>query len=154
MKRYSCSLFIACLMTLTTTSSLASVVIQGTRVIYPESAKEVTVKMVNEGRSPLLVQSWLDCCQVFLQNIFLRTNLTFGGNTLCSLCLSTFSVICFGALMRCPFYSGRPFCPTWQSERPSSSALRSRTLTWFLRYTRHCGLSLLSFRHKVAAHSY
>ena len=60
MKRYSCSLFIACLMTLTTTSSLASVVIQGTRVIYPESAKEVTVKMVNEGRSPLLVQSWLD----------------------------------------------------------------------------------------------
>lgn len=60
MKRYSCSLFIACLMTLTTTSSLASVVIQGTRVIYPESAKEVTVKMVNEGKSPLLVQSWLD----------------------------------------------------------------------------------------------
>ena len=61
MKRYSCSLFAACLLVMTcTSSSLASVVIQGTRIIYPEAAKEVTVKMVNEGKSPLLVQSWLD----------------------------------------------------------------------------------------------
>lgn len=40
--------------------SSASVVINGTRVIYPESEKEVTVKLTNEGKFPVLVQSWLD----------------------------------------------------------------------------------------------
>ena len=40
--------------------AFSSVVVQGTRVIYPESAKEITVKMVNEGKIPLLVQSWMD----------------------------------------------------------------------------------------------
>lgn len=40
--------------------ALSSVVVQGTRVIYPESAKEITVKMTNQGKTPLLVQSWLD----------------------------------------------------------------------------------------------
>lgn len=38
----------------------ASIVITGTRVIYPSDAREVTVKLSNEGHSPLLVQSWLD----------------------------------------------------------------------------------------------
>lgn len=42
------------------TPALSSVVVQGTRVIYPESAKEITVKMTNQGKTPLLVQSWLD----------------------------------------------------------------------------------------------
>ena len=40
--------------------SSASVVISGTRVIFPENEREVTVKLTNEGLSPVLVQSWLD----------------------------------------------------------------------------------------------
>ncbi|HFI5640950.1 TPA: fimbria/pilus periplasmic chaperone [Raoultella planticola] len=38
----------------------ASVVISGTRVIYPSNEKEVTIKLTNEGKSPVLVQSWID----------------------------------------------------------------------------------------------
>lgn len=38
----------------------ADIVISGTRVIYPESAKDVTVSMDNRGTRPLLVQTWLD----------------------------------------------------------------------------------------------
>jgi chaperone protein EcpD len=41
-------------------SALADIVISGTRVIYPQSAKDVTVKMENRGNKPLLVQTWLD----------------------------------------------------------------------------------------------
>lgn len=40
--------------------SLASVVITGTRVIYPSDAKEVSVKLNNVGPSPVLIQSWID----------------------------------------------------------------------------------------------
>nr|WP_199043643.1 fimbria/pilus periplasmic chaperone [Dyella sp. ASV24] len=40
--------------------SQASVVIGGTRVIYPAQDKEVTVKLTNEGTKPALVQIWLD----------------------------------------------------------------------------------------------
>lgn len=40
--------------------ALADIVISGTRVIYPQSAKDVTVKMENRGNKPLLVQTWLD----------------------------------------------------------------------------------------------
>lgn len=38
----------------------ASVVISGTRVIYPADAKEVSVKINNGGPSPVLLQSWID----------------------------------------------------------------------------------------------
>jgi chaperone protein EcpD len=38
----------------------ASVVITGTRVIYPAKAREVTVKLNNNGATPALVQSWID----------------------------------------------------------------------------------------------
>lgn len=38
----------------------ASVVISGTRVIYPSDAKEISVKLVNKGKRPVLIQSWLD----------------------------------------------------------------------------------------------
>jgi chaperone protein EcpD len=38
----------------------ADIVISGTRVIYPASAKDVTVTMDNRGTRPLLVQTWLD----------------------------------------------------------------------------------------------
>ncbi|RDL18882.1 fimbria/pilus periplasmic chaperone [Serratia fonticola] len=42
------------------THVMASVVISGTRVIYPSDAKEVSVKINNVGPSPVLLQSWLD----------------------------------------------------------------------------------------------
>ncbi|MGL5387301.1 MAG: fimbrial biogenesis chaperone [Serratia sp. (in: enterobacteria)] len=41
-------------------SAYASIVISGTRVIYPGDAKEVTLKLQNKSNLPLLVQSWMD----------------------------------------------------------------------------------------------
>ena len=38
----------------------ASVVISGTRVIYPAAESEVTIKLTNEGTSPALTQAWID----------------------------------------------------------------------------------------------
>lgn len=38
----------------------ASIVITGTRVVYPSDAKEVSVKISNKGSAPVLIQSWLD----------------------------------------------------------------------------------------------
>ncbi|MGU7771926.1 fimbria/pilus periplasmic chaperone [Burkholderia sp. MR1-5-21] len=38
----------------------ASVVISGTRVIFPAAEREVTVKITNDGNAPVLVQTWLD----------------------------------------------------------------------------------------------
>jgi chaperone protein EcpD len=38
----------------------ASVVIAGTRVIYNAADPETTIKLTNEGKSPSLVQSWID----------------------------------------------------------------------------------------------
>lgn len=40
--------------------AIASVVISGTRIIYPENEKEVTVKVSNPGKLPVLTQSWID----------------------------------------------------------------------------------------------
>ena len=40
--------------------SIASVVIAGTRVVFPSAEKEVTIKLNNEGKTPGLVQVWLD----------------------------------------------------------------------------------------------
>jgi P pilus assembly chaperone PapD len=45
---------------LATGSSWANIVINGTRVIYPEKSKEVIVQLVNNGDDPSLVQSWID----------------------------------------------------------------------------------------------
>src|SRR5471030_1759277 len=50
----------ALLFCLVSVSSWASIVITGTRVIYPSTEKEVTVKLNNVGVSPVLVQSWID----------------------------------------------------------------------------------------------
>lgn len=44
----------------TSMAASASVVITGTRVIYPSEAKEVTVKLNNVGSGPVLIQSWID----------------------------------------------------------------------------------------------
>ncbi|MFV0447796.1 MAG: molecular chaperone [Vibrio sp.] len=38
----------------------ATVIIEGTRVIYPESKKEVSVALSNKTDNPYLVQSWID----------------------------------------------------------------------------------------------
>jgi len=38
----------------------ASIVITGTRVVYPANAREVTVKLNNNGAAPALVQAWID----------------------------------------------------------------------------------------------
>jgi len=50
----------ALLLALVAPGTLASVVLTGTRVIYPESEREVTLKLTNEGDSPSLVQAWID----------------------------------------------------------------------------------------------
>ncbi|MFP2405367.1 molecular chaperone [Enterobacter ludwigii] len=42
------------------THANASVVVNGTRVIYLGSEKETTVKVSNAGKSPVLIQSWID----------------------------------------------------------------------------------------------
>lgn len=38
----------------------ASVVISGTRVVFPSQEREVTIKLTNEGEAPALIQAWLD----------------------------------------------------------------------------------------------
>jgi chaperone protein EcpD len=41
-------------------NAYASIVITGTRVVYPADAKEVSVKISNKGQAPVLIQSWMD----------------------------------------------------------------------------------------------
>lgn len=38
----------------------AEIVIHGTRVVYPASARDVTLRMNNPGGMPILVQAWID----------------------------------------------------------------------------------------------
>ena len=40
--------------------SFANIVVNGTRVIYEEGAREQTVRMTNRGTTPVLVQAWID----------------------------------------------------------------------------------------------
>ncbi|RQT88267.1 fimbrial biogenesis chaperone [Burkholderia cepacia] len=51
---------IALLSSLIASQACAEVVISGTRVIFPASEREVTIKITNEGKAPALVQTWLD----------------------------------------------------------------------------------------------
>ena len=61
MKKKSVNFLLSCLLTCAMTSSaFASVTIIGTRVIYPASDKEVTVRLDNRGDQPALVQAWID----------------------------------------------------------------------------------------------
>lgn len=53
-------LALACAIGSFATLASASVVITGTRVIYPSTEREVTVKLTNDGTEPALVQSWID----------------------------------------------------------------------------------------------
>jgi chaperone protein EcpD len=41
-------------------SSMASVIITGTRVVYPLNAKDISVRLNNNGTFPSLVQAWID----------------------------------------------------------------------------------------------
>ncbi|MFI8415599.1 molecular chaperone [Serratia sp. NPDC078593] len=41
-------------------SAFSSIIINGTRIIYPGKQREVTVQLTNNGQSPALVQSWID----------------------------------------------------------------------------------------------
>jgi chaperone protein EcpD len=50
----------AVLLAMAAPGAFASVVLAGTRVIYPEKEREVTLKLTNEGTSPALVQAWVD----------------------------------------------------------------------------------------------
>lgn len=54
--------FIACflLACVFSSSAFASVTIIGTRVIYPASEKEITVRLDNRSDRPALVQAWID----------------------------------------------------------------------------------------------
>ncbi|KWN87815.1 molecular chaperone [Burkholderia ubonensis] len=38
----------------------ASIVVSGTRVVFPGGEREVTVKLTNDGSTPALVQTWID----------------------------------------------------------------------------------------------
>ncbi|VWC53653.1 fimbrial biogenesis chaperone [Burkholderia lata] len=50
---------LACLLMAVTCQAKASVVISGTRVIFPAKEQEVTVQMTNEGKAPSVVQAWV-----------------------------------------------------------------------------------------------
>lgn len=45
---------------LSVSNANADIVISGTRIVYPQSSKDVVVNLDNHGTKPLLVQTWLD----------------------------------------------------------------------------------------------
>ena len=53
----------ACLLlvcTMAAPNSQAGVVLNGTRFVYPSQEKEISIKLVNQGKGPVLVKTWLD----------------------------------------------------------------------------------------------
>lgn len=54
------SILIALVLGFLSLSSVASVVVSGTRVVYSLADKEQTVRLSNEGKQPALVQVWVD----------------------------------------------------------------------------------------------
>lgn len=54
------NLFLLTALILSTGNAWANIVINGTRIVYPEKNKEVIVQLVNNGDDPSLVQSWID----------------------------------------------------------------------------------------------
>lgn len=53
-------IFILMLMVTSTHYAYASIVISGTRLIYPGKEKEVSITLSNSGDAPVLMQAWLD----------------------------------------------------------------------------------------------
>ncbi|WP_410969005.1 fimbria/pilus periplasmic chaperone, partial [Salmonella sp. SAL4444] len=41
-------------------ASKADIIISGTRIIYDANKKDFSVRLENKGKSPLLVQNWID----------------------------------------------------------------------------------------------
>lgn len=60
MNRLLKSLTAACLAATLSSQASASIIIGGTRVVYPEGTREVSLQLNNNGDSPSLVQSWVD----------------------------------------------------------------------------------------------
>jgi len=54
------TLYILATMLLASGSAWSNVIINGTRVIYPENTKETVVQLINNGDDPSLVQAWID----------------------------------------------------------------------------------------------
>ncbi|ECO0045214.1 fimbria/pilus periplasmic chaperone, partial [Salmonella enterica subsp. enterica serovar Infantis] len=42
------------------TFSYADIIISGTRIVYDENKKDVSIRLENKGTRPLLVQNWID----------------------------------------------------------------------------------------------
>lgn len=59
-KKGGCRYIVMIATLLACSQAMSSVVITGTRVIYPADKKEITVKINNNGTKPVLVQSWID----------------------------------------------------------------------------------------------
>lgn len=51
---------VSALMAFATTAASASVILHGTRIVYPSNSKDVTIVAENNGEQPALVQAWLD----------------------------------------------------------------------------------------------
>ncbi|GHE20788.1 molecular chaperone [Halomonas urumqiensis] len=60
MRRTRLAIVTLCLMFGWSSLTQASIVIGGTRVIYPENQREVSVALNNSGDTPSLVQAWVD----------------------------------------------------------------------------------------------
>ncbi|MEJ1983027.1 fimbria/pilus periplasmic chaperone, partial [Acinetobacter baumannii] len=46
--------------TVFSTFSYADIIISGTRIVYDENKKDVSIRLENKGTRPLLVQNWID----------------------------------------------------------------------------------------------
>lgn len=53
-------LFALTLLAISTVASADSVIVNGTRFIYPSKDKEITVQLTNTSTRPALIQTWLD----------------------------------------------------------------------------------------------
>lgn len=51
---------VALAMLMAWTGASASVVVAGTRVVYPSDSRDVSIRLTNNGETPALVQSWVD----------------------------------------------------------------------------------------------
>lgn len=60
MPRHAVRYILSLLLFLLLTPAHAGVVINGTRIIYPANEREITVQVTNDGKKPVLIQSWLD----------------------------------------------------------------------------------------------
>lgn len=60
LRTHWCAMILTACTTLAATQVAASVVLGGTRVIYPAAQREVTLRLGNEGADPALVQAWID----------------------------------------------------------------------------------------------